>query len=99
MVFYQEVSCDKCLNTGYSGRRGIYELLVVSDNVQTRSSKCRCRRGQTRCNGRGMTTLLDDGARKVLEGITSPEEVLRVAAEEDQIANFKHASIRVQGRQ
>ena len=87
MVFYQEVGCDKCLNTGYSGRRGIYELLVVSDNVRRLVLQSADAGAVKRAAmEEGMTTLLDDGARKVLEGITSPEEVLRVAAEEDQIA-------------
>ncbi|MEE2902819.1 MAG: type II secretion system ATPase GspE [Myxococcota bacterium] len=87
MVFYQEVGCDKCLNTGYSGRRGIYELLVVSDNVRRLVLQSADAGAVKRAAmEEGMTTLLDDGARKVLGGVTSPEEVLRVAAEEDQIA-------------
>ena len=87
MIFYQETGCEKCLNTGYSGRRGIYELLVVSDNVRRLVLQSADAGAVKRAAmEEGMTTLLDDGARKVLEGVTSPEEVLRVAAEEDQIA-------------
>jgi len=86
MVFHSEVGCDKCLNTGYSGRRGIYELLVVSDQVRQLVLQSADAGSVKRAAiADGMTTLLEDGARKVLEGHTSPEEVLRVAADEEMV--------------
>jgi general secretion pathway protein E len=86
MVFYREVGCGKCLNTGYSGRRGIYELLVVSDQVRQLVLQSADAGSVKRAAiADGMTTLLEDGARKVLAGHTSAEEVLRVAADEEMV--------------
>jgi len=81
-LFYSPKGCDECLGTGYHGRTGIYELLFVSDAIQQLVLK-NADSNQLRRQGieEGMDTLRDDGARKVLEGVTSLEEVLKVAAE------------------
>ncbi len=71
--------CPHCANTGYSGRTGIFELLEVDDQVRrlilqgadsTTISKV--------AQEAGMRTLRQDGLKKVLDGVTTPEEVLRV---------------------
>ncbi|QOI99937.1 MAG: Flp pilus assembly complex ATPase component TadA [Phycisphaeraceae bacterium] len=71
--------CDKCRNTGYSGRVGIYELLVVDDHlrdiVARNPNVAEFRR---MCVERGMVSLRQDGMRKVAQGVTSVQEVLRV---------------------
>jgi general secretion pathway protein E len=82
-MFYKAKGCDKCTNTGFAGRRGIYELLLVDDAVgplilQKADSQAIKRSAQDM----GMDTLRDDGARKVLAGMTSVEEVL-AATQED----------------
>jgi general secretion pathway protein E len=75
--------CPQCKNTGYRGRTGIHELLVVDDEIRTLVMKnadaASIRRAAT---ARGMSTLRDDGADKVLEGTTTIEEVLRVTQED-----------------
>lgn len=75
--------CPSCLNTGYKGRQGIYELLVVDETIghmiDERSQVSEIRQ---QARNRGMFTLLEDGKRKVLAGITTTEEVLRVALSE-----------------
>ncbi|PKL40877.1 MAG: type II secretion system protein GspE [Spirochaetae bacterium HGW-Spirochaetae-1] len=77
--FYAGKGCDKCLNTGYSGRTGIYELLPVTTEIrrliikQTDSEEIK-----NLAISQGMQTLREDGLNKVIEGITSVEEVLRV---------------------
>jgi type IV pilus assembly protein PilB len=71
--------CDRCRNTGYSGRVGIYELLSVDDSlrdvVARNPNVAELRR---LCMERGMVTLRTDGLRKAARGLTSVEEVLRV---------------------
>ncbi|MCW5765648.1 MAG: Flp pilus assembly complex ATPase component TadA [Phycisphaeraceae bacterium] len=71
--------CDKCRNTGYSGRVGIYELLTVDDTLRDiivrNPSVSDLRRT---CLERGMVTLRADGLKKAARGLTSIEEVLRV---------------------
>ncbi len=82
-TFYKAKGCDQCTNTGFSGRRGIYELLLVDDAV----GPLILRKADARAIKRvaweqGMDTLRDDGARKVLAGKTTVEEVL-AATQED----------------
>lgn len=77
---YQARGCDKCFQTGYRGRTGIYELMIIDDDVR----ECIYKREtagmiKKAALASGMTTLRMDGLRKVEEGITSLEEVLRVA--------------------
>jgi general secretion pathway protein E len=84
--FYREVGCPLCLETGYRGRSGIYELLVVDDEVRRLILK-NVDAGTIRkyATTHGMATLQGDGARKALAGLTTPEEVLRVAKEEEVV--------------
>ncbi len=83
-VVYQPKGCDKCFQTGYSGRTGIYELMIVNDDVREciyhRRSAGAIKKAALET---GMTTLRMDGLRKVEEGVTSLEEVLRVAQNDD----------------
>jgi general secretion pathway protein E len=71
--------CAQCGQTGYSGRTGVFELLVTDDAVRaqihTRASEADIRIAALAA---GMTLMRDDGARLVAAGITSPEELLRV---------------------
>ncbi|MFV1951963.1 MAG: type II secretion system ATPase GspE [Nitrospinota bacterium] len=75
--------CSRCLNTGYKGRTGIYELLTINDNVRklimSNADSSRIKRDAVKKNG--MVTLTGDGARKVLQGMTTIEEILRVTQE------------------
>jgi general secretion pathway protein E len=71
--------CDHCNKTGFRGRTGIYELLVIDDEIRklilahASSQEIRERAVQS-----GMTTLRQDGWRKIQEGITTVEEIIRV---------------------
>jgi general secretion pathway protein E len=83
IVFYKPGGCDQCLNKGFVGRRGIYELLVIDDAVgplilQSTDAQTIKRTAISQ----GMDTMRDDGARKVLAGLTTVEEVL-AATQED----------------
>jgi general secretion pathway protein E len=83
LAFYRGTGCDHCLRTGYRGRLGIYEILLMDDDLrQMVLNKADAGAIKTRAVSKGMRTLRDDGARKVVQGITTTEEVLRVAQEE-----------------
>lgn len=75
--------CDSCNYKGYRGRTGIHELLPLTDALRTlvmqRADAATIRR---EAQQKGMLTLRDDGAEKVLAGLTTVEEVLRVTQEE-----------------
>jgi general secretion pathway protein E len=86
-VFYKPGGCEQCIQKGFVGRRGIYELLVVDDAVGPlilRSSDAQSIKRAA--IGQGMDTMRDDGARKVLRGLTTVEEVL-AATQEDVIVD------------
>jgi type II secretory ATPase GspE/PulE/Tfp pilus assembly ATPase PilB-like protein len=71
--------CARCRGTGYRGRTGIYELLVVDDAVRATFLRTREAGALRRLAvERGMRTLRADGCRQVAAGVTTPEEVLRV---------------------
>uniref|UniRef100_UPI004055BE47 type II secretion system ATPase GspE n=1 Tax=Candidatus Electronema sp. TaxID=2698783 RepID=UPI004055BE47 len=76
--------CDACLNTGYQGRQGIYELMVFSEQIKslilTTSDAGQIKRAAIAATDCPMTTLRQDGLRQVLAGQTTLEEVFRVAA-------------------
>jgi len=78
-TFRRGRGCDQCLGTGYYGRVGVYELLVVDDAIRTlilqRAGVTTIRESALQ---RGLVTLYADGVKKVLAGITTVEEVLRV---------------------
>jgi general secretion pathway protein E len=82
-TFYRAVGCTRCKRTGYHGRTGIYEILLIDDEIrQMVLGKVDSNRIKNRAIEKGMRTLRDDGARKVMEGTTTLEEVLRVTQEE-----------------
>jgi len=71
--------CDKCRNTGYSGRVGIYELLVVDDQLRDIVARNpNVSEFRRLCLERGMVSLRADGMAKVAEGRTTAQEVIRV---------------------
>ena len=83
LTFFRPKGCDKCSQTGFSGRRGIYELLMMDDIVGPLVLKGADAQTIKRAAIEvGMDSLRDDGARKVIAGITSVEEIL-VATQDD----------------
>jgi general secretion pathway protein E len=93
-MFYRPKGCDRCGQTGFSGRRGIYELLMMDDIVGPLVLKGADAQTIKRAAiEQGMDSLRDDGARKVISGMTSVEEVL-VATQDDVEAEKAPASAR-----
>ncbi|MBI1821536.1 MAG: type II secretion system ATPase GspE [Nitrospirae bacterium] len=77
--FYRATGCPECLNTGYKGRIGIYELLLIDDAVRAEIlSKVDSTTIKTHAIQKGLITLREDGARQVVAGVTTTDEVLRV---------------------
>ncbi|MCC7407260.1 MAG: Flp pilus assembly complex ATPase component TadA [Phycisphaeraceae bacterium] len=73
------VGCERCRNTGYRGRVGVFELLAVDESVrrcvQQRATAAEI---QAAALEHGMQSMRDDGLAKILAGVTTAEEVLRV---------------------
>ncbi len=80
ITFYKGTGCNDCAGTGYKGRIGIFELMEMTQDVRDMAYE-RASSGKIKAKAReqGMTTLLEDGLRKVKAGRTTLEEVLRVA--------------------
>ena len=81
---YQPKGCPVCLNTGYSGRLGIYELLTMDEAVRAmvlRNADANTIKKEAVLGGQ-MRTLRSDGAQKILSGLTTLEEVMRVTQED-----------------
>jgi general secretion pathway protein E len=77
--FYVGAGCDKCFQTGYRGRTGVYELMLINEEIQGLIYKTETAGTIKRVAlNAGLQTLRMDGARKVLAGITTIAEVLRV---------------------
>jgi type IV pilus assembly protein PilB len=78
-TLWRGAGCDRCRKTGYSGRLGIYELMVMDDamrDIITRNPDVNLLRKL--CRERGLVTLREDGFAKAMSGQTSVDEVLRV---------------------
>jgi len=80
MMLPKIVGCEKCNNTGYLGRIAIYEVMPISEKISKLIvSKAAASDIQKLAMEEGMLTMKQDGYVKVLEGITSMDEVIRVA--------------------
>jgi len=76
---YEGKGCQGCLNTGYRGRRGIFELMILDDPIKNLILKTSDSNAiKRKAVEQGMTTLRQDGALKVVNGITTVAEVHRV---------------------
>ena len=80
MVFYRKRGCPRCNQTGYRGRVGIYQLLQMSETLESLAVQKASREEIERAAiAEGMRTLWDDGIAKVAAGLTSIEELARVS--------------------
>ncbi len=71
--------CDNCKHLGYKGRMGIFEIFLIDDEVRHMiNNKASTVELRKRAREMGMRTLREDGIRKVLSGLTTPEEVIGV---------------------
>jgi type II secretory ATPase GspE/PulE/Tfp pilus assembly ATPase PilB-like protein len=83
---FQPNGCPKCGQTGYHGRKGIFELMLVDDDIRALvTQNVDSKTIKKLAVSKGMSTLRGDGARKVLQGMTSIEEVIRATEEESVV--------------
>ena len=79
LTLFRPKGCPKCQDTGYKGRTGIHELLVASpeikSSIQSTIPVGELKKQAIMC---GMTTLMQDGIRKVFEGLTDMKQVRKV---------------------
>jgi len=77
-TFVKGKGCQNCANTGYRGRFGIFEIFTIDDDARKLIyEKVSASVLRNRAREMGMRTLREDGIRKVLAGLTTPEEVIR----------------------
>ena len=80
---WRAMGCSQCNQTGYRGRTGIYELMTISDDIRQQVlRKVDSNTIKKTAIAQGMKTLLQDGAKKVLAGITTSAELLSVTQED-----------------
>lgn len=78
-TIYRPKGCNTCLHTGYKGRRAIFEIMIMNESIKSlclQTSDSNIIKQEAVKNG--MTTLRQDGVNKILNGMTSVEEVFRV---------------------
>ena len=82
MVLYRKVGCPRCNRTGYRGRIGIFQLLIMNDELEALAAGGASRDEIERVSAaNGMRSLWDDGIAKVSAGLTSIEELARVVTQ------------------
>ena len=83
MKFFKGRGCAKCMATGYRGRLGVFELMIPDEKIRDLTMKKGTRSDiKKHAQWLGMKTLREEGVRKIQEGLTTVEEVLRVSREE-----------------
>jgi type IV pilus assembly protein PilB len=83
--FYYGRGCDRCNNTGHKGRMGIFELVIVNDEVRDLiSGGASTDQLRSACRKQGMQTLRESGMHALYEGKTTIEEIVRETVLEDE---------------
>ena len=87
-TIYKPAGCKRCSNTGYRGRRGIYELMKMNSEIREMAFN-RSTVGDIRkaAQAAGMRNLLGDGKLKILEGKTTLQEIAKIAQVEGIVEN------------
>ena len=82
LALYQPKGCAQCSGEGYHGRMGIYEVLEITEEVEKLiAQNATDEEIEKKAKEQGMLTMVDDGFYKVVQGVTSLEEVMRVTKE------------------
>ncbi len=82
VIFYKAVGCDQCGGEGYRGRNGIYEVLAMDTNIRKLVTQAATTEEiETEARKTGMVTMVEDGFSKIVQGVTSLEEVMRATKE------------------
>jgi len=82
-MLYESVGCEECSHTGYRGRVALMEMLIMSDRIRSMILQHNDAREIAKVAvAEGMQTMYEDGLQKLLDGITSVEEILRATREQ-----------------
>ena len=86
-TFYKGTGCNACNGTGYRGRQGIFEMMEMDGAIRELAFN-RAPLGEIRdaAKASGMRTLLEDGKIKIRNGVTTPEELVRITQAEEVLA-------------
>jgi type II secretory ATPase GspE/PulE/Tfp pilus assembly ATPase PilB-like protein len=80
MTFYHGRGCSRCLQSGYRGRVGVFEILAVSPSIaQMITQRNAVQAILQKAKEEGMTSMMEDGVEKASRGVTTLDEVIRVA--------------------
>ena len=83
-TFVRGKGCPNCQNSGFRGRRAVFEVMAMTSRIRELAFEAASTQEITKAAiAEGMTTLYDDGVRKVMEGVTTIEEIIRVARRVD----------------
>ena len=87
-VLYQATGCRECRQTGFHGRRAVFEMMAISHPIRQKILQ-HCSSGELKqiAQKEGMRTLSQDGWRLVEAGVTTPDEILRVT--KDDVLSFR----------
>ena len=80
-TFYRGRGCDQCQGVGFKGRKAIFEMMMMNSSLKEMAfNRKPSNEIRKEAISSGMKTLFQDGIRKVFAGVTTIEEVLRIAA-------------------
>jgi type II secretory ATPase GspE/PulE/Tfp pilus assembly ATPase PilB-like protein len=89
-TFYRGAGCESCRDTGYRGRLAIFEIMPLWPEIKELTvQRAPTNVIKNKARSLGMRTLLEDGWRRIIDGITTFEEVLKVAREAEFVDDFK----------
>jgi len=78
LTFYRGKGCDLCNNVGYKGRTGIFELLLMSEEIRVLIiGRAPTKDIRAKAREQGMRTMREDGLEKIYQGITTIEEIVK----------------------
>lgn len=87
-TIYKGAGCNKCHGTGYKGRRGVFEMFELNNEIRELAfAKAPSTELRKAAIAGGMKTLLDDGKRKIFSGLTTPSEVAKISQSGDVISD------------
>ena len=79
MKFFKKAGCEQCNNEGYHGRLGIFEVLEITEEIgKMITQKNTSEEIERQAKSKGMLTMIEDGFIKIIRGLTSIEEIMRV---------------------
>jgi len=93
-TLYKAVGCDRCTGTGYLGRKGIYEMMVMNSELRELAfHRAPLNQIRAAASASGMRNLLGDGRLKILEGLTTLEEIARITQAQTVVNHYEDMNI------